>query len=167
MLIKLIQTQDASPEEPEDAYEDDLHDVNAILMDICIALGDTSSFIFQVSGFGDENWPVTVSTDLATIMMQLPSALTSCNETRPFRIDFFEQGVERTLDFVPEDDFYRVTCITLTDWCPNPATEVIQSETVCTMLEDLGQKFCNVVVKLFPKTSENKWFQEYAIRFLK
>jgi len=162
MLIELIQLRPADPTDPHEEYDEGLHDVNAIIMDLCIALGETHAFEFRVSGFGDDRWPVDVATDLATVLRQLPGALAACAKGDPFELDLFEQGIERRLEFVPQRGSYEVRCSSRTDWNPEPEVEQIKAESVLAMLHALKSMFCQVCEKLLPETSAHPWFQQYA-----
>lgn len=162
MLMELVQTHTAQPTEPQEEYDEELHDVNAIVMDLCIALGETHAFEFRVSGFGDDHWPLDVATDLATVLGQLPSALVACAACAPFELNFFEQGVERRLEFEPKDTCYEVRCLSLTDWKPNPQIEQIDMIVVGSMLQRLKDTFCATCEQLLPATSAHPWFKRYA-----
>lgn len=162
MQMGLIQLRSANPAEPQEGYDEDLHDVNAIIMDLCIALGDTNAFEFRISGFGDDQWPVDVMTDLATVLRQLPAALAACAKGDSFELDLFEQGIERRLEFVSRQGSYDVHCRSRTDWTPHPAVEHIQAEEAFQMLHRLKSTFCQVCEQLFPETTAHPWFQQYA-----
>jgi hypothetical protein len=162
MLIELVQTQTAKPTEPQEDYDEELHDVNAIIMDLCIALGETHAFEFRVSGFGDERWPLDIATDLATVLGQLPGALSACAAGAPFELNLFEQGVERRLEFEPKDTCYEVRCLSLTDWQPKPQIEQIDTALVRSMLQRLKDTFCEICENLLPATSAHPWFKSYV-----
>lgn len=162
MSFELVQLRPANPTEPHEEYDENLHDVNAIVMDMCIALGDANAFEFRVSGFGDERWPVDVATDLATVLQQLPGALTACAKGEPFDLDLFEQGIERRLEFVPRGESYEVRCSSRTDWYPAPEVERIDAKAVFAMLHRLKRTFCDMCEKLLPETSAHPWFQQYV-----
>lgn len=162
MIMDLVQLQAASPIEPDVECEDELHDVNAIIMGLCVALGDTRAFEFRVAGFGDDRWPVDVVTDLATVLEQVPEALRACCSRRHFEVRLFEQGVQRELQFVPRGDAYEVRCVSATDWRPQPQVEVMASHSIVEMLSGLKGKFCEICERLLPRTSAHPWFREYA-----
>ena len=71
---------------------------NGILMGIFQALGDWGGLRFHVSGFGDDNWPGDVRTEMCIVLEQIPD-ITDWLLTRSLDnscdFDFFEQGVER------------------------------------------------------------------------
>ena len=77
----------------------------SVLQDICELLEEEGTISFFVSGFGDPNWPLDIATDLCVILEQLPLALTKlANETGEFELDFYEQGVERRLNCVIQNE---------------------------------------------------------------
>jgi hypothetical protein len=160
--MELVQIREAVAEEPSEVYEESLHDVNSIIMDVCASFGDTGAFEFRVSGFGDERWPVDVGTDLATVLEQLPDALSSVRNHEAFQIDFFEQGVQRRLEFVPNGPGYQVTCQSGTEWNPEPTVESVSAEDLASMLRALGQSFVLLTRKVLPRVSEHSWFSKFA-----
>lgn len=163
MMLELVQTMSVHPEEPSEVYDEALNDVNAIIMDMCISLGDTGGFDFRVSGFGDDRWPVDVATDLATVLEQLPVALDACAAGEPFTLDFLEQGVERRLEFaLIGESSYEVTCIGNPTWNPERLTEEVRRDALLAMLAGLGSKFCALAFALLPEASKHPWFRIYA-----
>ena len=162
MHMEIVQLKLATPAEPDDEYDEDLHDVNAVIMDLCASLGDTHAFEFRVAGFGDERWPVDVTTDLATVVEQLPRVLAACKMGESFELSLFEQGIERTLEFVPQGHSFQVRCRSGTEWKPDPQTELMATEAVLAMLSDLKRSFCGICERLLPRTSAHPWFQEFA-----
>jgi hypothetical protein len=162
MFIELVQVRTANPVDPHEEYDENLHDVNAIIMDLCIALGDTHAFEFRISGFGDDRWPVDVTTDLATVLRQLPDVLAKCAKGDPFVLDLFEQGVERRLEFSPLHGLHEVRCSSGTAWRPRSQSEKIETTALIAMLHDLKSTFCHICEKLLPQTSAHPWFQTYA-----
>ena len=82
------------------AYDEELDDVRSLLHDLCAALADVGRIRFVVQ-FAGEHWPVDVSAD------QLPGVK---GLAEPFEIDFYEQGLERTLHFAPRGGEIDVHC---------------------------------------------------------
>ncbi|MBK6686014.1 MAG: hypothetical protein IPG45_16190 [Deltaproteobacteria bacterium] len=162
MLIELVQEREAVVREPDEMYDSELHDVNTIIMDVCRSLGDSNAFAFRVSGFGDLHWPVDVATDLATVLEQLPGALLGLRQGLAFQIDFFEQGVQRRLEFEPEGSRYHVICLSGTEWRPNPPFEFVDAKALDAMLRAVGQAFVASTKNLLPDTAAHPWFVAYA-----
>jgi hypothetical protein len=140
MFMELAQQKAALPVEPEGVYDEELDDIRSIVMDICEALADTNAFDFTVSGFGQSRWPVDVRTDLATVI---------------------EQGVERSLEFVPSGLSYDVHCRSRTSWQPHPDVERIDAAVVLAMLVKLQRTFAAIVERLLPKIAAHEWFRRF------
>lgn len=149
----------------EPNYDEQSDDVNSILNDICEVMSETNLVIFVVNGFGQRGWPVDVSTDLATILEQVPFALNSIiNENYIFELDFYEQGIQRRLLFslVETGDVVRVDCISGTHWTPNPSMIFLEKLFVKKSLFDLYYSFCHFSQNMFPKLSSHKWFVDWC-----
>lgn len=92
-VLDLDRISDCDPE---------LDGIITLLSMVCSQLEESGKATFIVSGFGENNWPVDISTDLAVFLEQLPQSILSFDKNVSFEIDFYEQGVERTLLFCPE-----------------------------------------------------------------
>lgn len=122
-------------------------DARTIISSICEELDELGIAIFEVSGFGDAAWPVDVATDLATLIEQLPEALAVLDQREgEFRIDFYEQGVERLVFCKCSGDFTELRCQSRTDWEPNPSQVVMRSSDLAAMLSTVHRQFLNVVM---------------------
>ncbi|MBM6388010.1 MAG: hypothetical protein JSY10_29370 [Paenibacillus sp.] len=120
----------------------ELDDVVAILISICEVFELSGVMSFVVSGFGQEKWPVDCRTDLATIIEQIPDILEKVSKgIFSFQLDFYEQGVERLLVFEEEGGLVRVTCISRTNWIPNPKTILMDKVEVSTLFENFCMNF--------------------------
>jgi len=148
-----------SRELPIRAYDPELDDVGSILGDLCEAVKNEALFV--VSAFGQDRWPVDVRTDLVIFLEQLPRALHEIQLGLPAVLDFYEQGIERTLSFSPVGDQYSVTCLSLTDWRPVPAIEVIGREPLETMLKRVMEKFLGLIGKIAPSLVEHPRVQAW------
>ena len=107
MQIKLRLKESFSPDFSTRTYDPNDDDVRSILMDVCRAIGQRGEFV--VSGFGQNSWPVDVQTDLPVFLEQLPSALLAVSKCAMAEIDFYEQGVERSIALAPADGRYIAT----------------------------------------------------------
>ena len=72
---------------------------------------DYEGLSLHISGFGENPWPLEDSTELIIFLEQLPSVLLDAQKRHPFKIEFYEQGFERELNFTPRPDGYRIDCI--------------------------------------------------------
>src|SRR5471032_2614651 len=88
--ISLIENK-TIPNLPGKNYDPELDDIRSILIDVCEAL---SNYVqFNVSGFGQDNWPVDVATDLAVFLEQLPYFMIAISAGENFELQFYEQGI--------------------------------------------------------------------------
>lgn len=141
-----------------DPYEDD---VRSILMDACRELASFGEFV--VSGFGQDKWPVDVGTDLSILLEQLPDVISAINSGRPTEIDFYEQGVERKIIFVPFGENYIATCKSQTMWQPSSETIVVQNTVLKEMLVAVQLTFMIGLEKLLPSLAKHKWILEWLM----
>lgn len=120
----------------------ELDDVVVILISICEVFELSGVVSFVVSGFGQEKWPVDCRTDLATIIEQIPDILEKVSKgIFSFQLDFYEQGIERQLVFEEEGELVRVTCMSRTNWIPNPNTILLDKVEVSTLFENFYNNF--------------------------
>jgi hypothetical protein len=143
-------------------HEEGTDDVRSILIDLCEALAGDSSTRFSVSGFGQERWPVDVRTDLAVLLEQLPAALDSLQSGSPFLLDFYEQGLERTIYLEPHGDRYLARCESHTSWHPDPAVEAIGRPELTEMLATPLNEIMNLLKKAAPGIAAHPWIVAWA-----
>lgn len=118
-------------------------DHRSILAALCDEL---SQYIdFRVSGFGQSRWPVDVETDLPIFLEQLPGAIMKANTGHEFEIDFYEQGLERRLEFIPDGSSFHVTCASGTDWRPDPLFQEIDRLDLIAILRLPLRQFIEAV----------------------
>lgn len=140
-----------------DPHEDD---VRSILMDACRAIGRTGKFV--VSGFGQDVWPVDVETDLPVFLEQLPTGLRAVHEGLPADIDFYEQGIERSVTLQPADGGkYVATCTSRTGWQPSPMVEEIAREELEEMLSAARDAFVHTLAEMAPDLARHPWIRQW------
>lgn len=139
-------------------YKDEQDDIRSLLTDLCDVISEEDIALFEVSGFGDPAWPVTVATDLPVFLEQLPEAISRASAGENFVLDFYEQGVERRLSFQRSSDSYGILCESSTDWAPDPATEMISTESILAMLGEVRDKFSRLAKHVSPGTASHRWF---------
>lgn len=137
---------DASGEYDEDEEIDDL---TSLAMTVCPVLGDLGAR-FRAGGFGDDRRPVDVTTDLATVVPQIPDLLEALATGTPGELDFYEQGIERTVRFVPQDDTVELRCESYGTWAPAEPVERAGLARTRAMPGDLAIGFSGEVARLFP-----------------
>ncbi|WKV76510.1 hypothetical protein AW27_033385 [Streptomyces sp. PCS3-D2] len=82
---------------PADLLDIELsEDYESLAMDACQLLSDTDA-LFVVSGFGQEEWPVSISYDLSSVIEQLPVAIDALRSGLLAEIDLYGQGIEPDL----------------------------------------------------------------------
>jgi hypothetical protein len=136
-----------------------------LIQELCQLLQATSQAQFNVSGFGQDVWPVDVAVDLSIILEQLPEAIDAVIEDNyPFQLDFYEQGIERRLDFDKHNNLVKISCYSATNWIPNPSSILVEEEKVATQLLALRDSFLQATTRLLPEISSlerlNRWFRK-------
>ena len=140
-------------------YDPELDDASSILSDICDFAHDYGNFV--VSGFGQERWPTDVRTDLLVFLGQLPGALTSVKSNLPFDIDFYEQGLERRLSFLPAEHDYIASCSSYGNWTPDPAVEHVDRDSLLAMLASVRDEFMRFTESNFPDLVSHPWMRAW------
>jgi hypothetical protein len=164
-LLIIRQTQ-IVPSLAEREYDAELDDVTSVLDDICEALSATGNLAFQVQGFGQSPWPVSVEVDLATILPQLPDMLEWLNspDQNPFRLSFYEQGIERQLLFSRAGEQFRIVCESWGRWVPDIGEEFIGRASLVQMMSSFARTFIEEATRICPGLTQHEWFQEWCGR---
>ncbi|GAA1765891.1 hypothetical protein GCM10009681_41200 [Luedemannella helvata] len=144
---------------PTVAMPSDL-DFDSVVMELCQVLSETDC-TFRIGGFGQSNWPVDVRYDLSTLVEQLPDVLSQIRSRELAEIDFYGQGVERTLRFGVGEERVFVSCISRTRWVPDPAEEELGYSELLSMLESVAAEFSESVQLIWPQLAEMKPFSEW------
>lgn len=118
----------------------------------CRALARTEGVSFEVGGFGQDRWPVDVETDLAVVLEQLPGVFSGLRRRgEPFKLDFYEQGIERFLTCTPTDDRVTFECASAAlHWSPGPAVEIVGSAEAERMFRALHTTYATAVERVCP-----------------
>jgi len=131
----------------EDIYESitEIEDIQSVLSLFCEVLFRSNSIEFHISGFGETSWNVS-SMELCCVLEEFSTFSSSIisniqKNLFNFYIDFYEQGVERTLKFEDEGDNVKIFCESRTNWIPNPTIEKIEKEKLKIMLEKFHNDF--------------------------
>ncbi|NEW04689.1 hypothetical protein GK047_01475 [Paenibacillus sp. SYP-B3998] len=123
-------------------YDIELDDGRAIIYDICKIFEESKKIQFIVSGFGQKRWSVDCGIDLVTIIEQLPDILKKLNsDDYNFVLDFYEQGIERVIQFEEYADFIKLKCLSRTSWIPNPVEIIMDKGQVLYMFKSLYDMF--------------------------
>ena len=166
MRIELKLIERPSEEwKPRQSETDDLT-VEQLIATICEEASDRGIFRFSVGGFGQEQWPVDVAFDLPCLLDGIPSALATLrSETGTFRIDFYEQGVERVIEGICEGSQTVLRCHSGTDWLPDPSQTTIGTDALALMLTEVQRTFASATIGLnlpaFDRRLLVDWLNDY------
>ena len=148
MLIKLRMPQDR-PTAHRAVYDPALDDIRSVLDDICGAVAPDAEF--TVSGFGQEQWPVDVATDLSILLEQLPRIIQAVRSRADAELDFYEQGIERKMVLkAAADNSNELACMSFTRWQPNPKKERVDGDALLASLEDVQLEFLRYLHRAAP-----------------
>jgi hypothetical protein len=142
-----------APEEIQPGHVDDDWDGEEDLMNVAIAAGqllDAAGATFHAGGFGDEHWPVEVYPELSIVIEQLPGVLRALRAGEASKIDFYEQGIERSVEIVPNGDVVDLRCRCWMDWVPNPDSETMSRSDLLAMFETLSRAVAEAVTAIDP-----------------
>ncbi|MEW2418197.1 hypothetical protein AB0953_31515 [Streptomyces sp. NPDC046866] len=146
---------------PPDLLDVELSDdYESLAMDACQLLSETDAR-FLVSGFGQEEWPVTLSYDLSSVIEQLPEAITRLRAGRSAEIDLYGQGIERCLTFEPRGDATEIRCVSGTAWRPDPDVEVLSRTAALELLTGLAADFGTALRKAAPELAARTPFANW------
>ncbi len=162
MRLRIVLRDNSHFPESTLQYDAELDDVRSIIGDICEALDEMGAADFLVSGFGQERWPVDVRTDLAVFLEQLPRTLASVQSGSSFTLDFYEQGVERTIHFERDGEEYSARCESRTDWTPAPSTERVGRMELLTVLSDARQHLMAFLSQKAPTLASHPWMRSWS-----
>lgn len=148
-------------------YSAEEDDIRSILIDVC--RHTKNNVDFNVSGFGQGRWPVDSGTDLPVFLEQLPGALKSIRARRSSDIDFYEQGIEMTLQFTPSeaDDFYTVRCVHNAHCThnatqePTPDAQRMPASDLLRMMSGARDTFVEILLKTSPMLIRHPWVTEW------
>lgn len=164
MFCKLQISDVAQTSFPMVEFDPEYDDARSVIASICEELDEAGTATFVVSGFGDSAWPVDVATDLVTLIEQLPEALTFLEQrSGEFRIDFYEQGIERLIFFECSGDITTLRCQSRTAWKPSPSEMRMRSSDLAAMLSAVYRQFMNVALATPMPDSARKAVANWAV----
>lgn len=106
----------------ERSYDLELDDETSVIFDICDVF-EEREIKFIVSGFGQDKWPVSCRFDLPGIIEVIPEIVNKIKlKEYNFKLDFYEQGIEREIIFNEVGNSVRLECFSRTKWSPVPST---------------------------------------------
>lgn len=145
-------------EPPEEKFDD----LNGLITSLCEELEASEHLRFEIAGFGQAPWFVTVGTDLPVLLEQLPEVRDDLLAGRSFEIDFYEQGLERRLSFEPEGNDFLVSCVSGTDWQPDPSQERVSKEELVCTLQKVGETFLSCLCVEDFQGEAKRWIDEWS-----
>jgi hypothetical protein len=155
-----LQLPESVPERLEERdYDPQMDDVRSIFTEVADLAAERG--VLAISGFGESRWPVDVWLDLSVLLEQVPQALTAIEHGGPFEIYFYEQGSQRKVVFAPENNGYRATCLSYTNWVPEPAVEYMDRESLAAMLLAVRDEFMRYVGICCPHLVQHPWLQAW------
>jgi hypothetical protein len=140
-------------------YRPDLDDARSILSDVCRALDARSEFL--LSGFGEQRWPVDVGTDLVVFLEQLPHALHLLKAGQTAQIDFYEQGIQRIVEWVPTGTACVATCRSFGACGRDPVVETMVTGDVIDMSSTALATFIEMLSQMAPELVDHPWIVEW------
>ncbi|SMC28087.1 hypothetical protein SAMN02745857_03110 [Andreprevotia lacus DSM 23236] len=140
-------------------YDPDLDDIRSMLVDVCRTIGTQGDFL--VSGFGEARWPLDVPTDLPVFLEQLPAVLSAVRQGTGAGLDFYEQGIERTISFTPMGKLYLATCTSWTAWQAAPASMTIARADLEQMLQNASDAFMHALQHMTPALARHAWVRQW------
>lgn len=96
---------------------------------------------FHISGFGSDDWRFDVEYDMSTLVEQIPKFVEGLAVSGNAEIDFYSQGVERSVSAERADGELLLRCHSRTSWKPQPATERISVLKMEVMIAEFMSEF--------------------------
>ncbi|KYN78017.1 hypothetical protein A0J52_01665 [Clostridium sporogenes] len=155
-LINMRSVNQALKFSEKKSYDSELDDETSVIFDICDIFEQTKQIKFLVSGFGQDEWPVNCRFDLPGIIEELPEIINKISqEEYNFKLNFYEQGVERELIFQESGQNISLTCLSRTNWIPTPNMIEMNKEKVKRIFNDLYENFIFYSTELCPSLIKN------------
>jgi hypothetical protein len=132
-----------------------------LIMEACRRLSETDAR-FHFSGFGREEWYMTVGYEMSAFLEEFPEAMRSLLAEGAFEIDLYPQGAECLLSFAPVLPDVRIECTSRTSWEPNPSTEVMKYEALVDMMKVLAGDFVEAIRLVDARFLEFDLFRKWS-----
>lgn len=137
-------------------YDDELDDERSVIADICEVFANTNRIRFIVSGFGSSHWPVDCRFDLPIIIEQLPEIKKKIDKDDfNFSLNFYEQGIEREINFTQDKDNIILECISRNNWVPEPSIIAMGKEDISRIFNMLYENFKSFSTSICKDLSTN------------
>lgn len=123
---------------------EDTEDFDYLVMQGCRVLAE-SGCEFHIGGFGSPDWKFDIAYDMSTLLEQLPQLVENLKLDGTGEIDFYSQGIERSVAFSKAGSNYDMRCHSRTSWHPTPSVETAKIATMNKMLDDLAFSFSSAL----------------------
>ncbi|MEM7594896.1 MAG: hypothetical protein AAF383_25940 [Cyanobacteria bacterium P01_A01_bin.83] len=156
-----------------------IDNIEDVLSLICENIEELDLARFELRGFGKSLWPVDVSTDLLTILEQLPDFLIFLNDTNCQQgcLKLYEQGIEKKLFFNKHDHVLIINCKSLSnansnnneikrDWGIESEEESIEIDKLIDMIGELIAVFISLSNEYFPELTNHEIFNGWHKIFI-
>ncbi|WP_406362753.1 hypothetical protein [Streptomyces sp. NBC_01579] len=139
---------------------EDTADYEYLAMQGCRILSDVGCS-FHIAGFGSADWGFDVSYDMSTLIEQVPSLVESLELNGTGKVDFYSQGVERSITFERVDGSYEIRCYSRTSWKPSPSVEYVDCASMEDMLDKLTFDFSMILERAASEISTLEPFRSW------
>lgn len=149
-------------------YDPLLHNEISYFDPMCDDLYKTKRVKFVITGFDEKEWPVD-NVELSILIEQLPVVFAAFyHEALDFVIDFYEQGMDRTLVFKGTKDDVEITArpfsLHSTMWRPHPERVTMNRPHLLRMFIKIKDDFYNLTHEVSPWLWKdefiNTWWEE-------
>jgi hypothetical protein len=142
---------------------EDTEDFDYLVMQGCRVLAE-SGCEFHIGGFGSQDWKFDIAYDMSTLLEQLPQLIESLKLADAGEIDFYSQGVERTVTFSKADGNYEMHCHSRTSWHPSPSVETAKIVAMNEMIDDLAFNFSSALARASSEIADLEPFPAWRAR---
>lgn len=137
------------------------YDFDSLIVDICNIFYDSEKIYFKIGGFGETDWGADCKTDLPCVLEQMDVILQGIKNKEKFEIDFYEQGMERTLEFLFDERNVSIKCSCYINWIPQPPIVFMSYDAVYKLFIKLYNNFLECINMIIPKIQEIKLFKDW------
>ncbi len=160
MNIELQIPKDAKCRAGLRIYDPENDGLVSVLIDI--ALGLPASCDLIVSGFGRGRWTTITDIDLPLILEQLPDAYAAISMRQSFNLDFYEQHLQRFIQFEATGAAYVATVSPFDGSSPDAfENEQIATADLTRMLDNLRNTLIDYCQQNFPELRQNAIFDAW------
>lgn len=143
-------------------FEPDI--IDEVVMEVCEFFSKNNIAEFEVSGF-DLNWPVDIETDLSIIIPQIPNILLMLRKDNKASLEFFEQGIERRIDFYLKNKLVELLCNNLQGEAIVQRPEVVSLDSLKDMFFLLIQEFNYLATIYCSDACDNSIYKQWISNF--